>query len=129
MDPDMLCFEIQSENIKKATYLINNGHNLNEEFLSMTPLMWAIYHSNYIAKLLIKKGCDLNFKDCNDTTALMHSCGKNKDIMFEILKAKPDVTILAYTIALQTFDTFFDKAIRKKQYSGLKFYYLSELKS
>ena len=120
----MICLSIYHKKYKKAEYLINNGHDLNEKLCSLSALMWAISRSNYIAILLIKKGCDINLQDFGGFTPLMYSSiYKKKNIMLKILLRKPNVCIIT------SYKSFFDISIRNNQYYGLKYYYFLELKS
>ena len=118
-----MCYE-------QAVNHIKNMYNFNEMYMSKTPLMWTIGRPDYLSLLIIKKGCDLNLRDTYGASALIYSVYfSKKKIMIEILKRKPKMFYWSWHNYLNMYGTFFCFAIKLKQYSGLKYYYLMELKS
>ena len=66
---EKLCISIINNKYHETINLINSGYNLNETYCSYSALMLAIEKNDYIAKLLIKRGCDLNLQNRGGHTA------------------------------------------------------------
>ncbi len=65
------CRLIQIGNYKAVKKLIEQGADVNEKSLKLTPLMYAARHNRVeILKLLITNGANLKTRNCNGDTAL-----------------------------------------------------------
>ncbi|MFT4668713.1 MAG: ankyrin repeat protein [Flavobacteriaceae bacterium] len=61
-------------NVETATYLVDQGADLNGESKYGTPIMAAAIKGNIdVVRLLLSQGADLNKTDSNGTTALLYT--------------------------------------------------------
>ena len=79
-------------NLERVQELIAQGVNVNSHTHSTTPLMWAAstqveYQQNSleIVKLLISANADINVRDIDGSTALMHACMYNNLPVLQVL--------------------------------------------
>lgn len=77
-------------NAEVATFLVNNGADINYSNEMGTPLLAAVVKNNVaIAKLLIEKNANIEAKDANGTTALIYAAMfKNHEISTLLIQSK-----------------------------------------
>lgn len=85
-------------NIEAVRILVENGADVeyqNDEIDNTTAIIWACWGGEEeIVKYLIEKGANINYKDKNGNTALMHAANHYNLEAFEtLLKFKADTKI------------------------------------